>query len=270
MTGSPEISDLEFDRIRKLLYEITGISLADNKKVMLVGRLMKRLRHYGLSSFSEYFHLVTSGSQPEERQLMVDLLTTNETYFFREEKHFAYLAENILSRHPPGRPFELWSAACSTGEEVYSLAMVLAERFGVNGAWNILGSDISMRVLETARHGQYSMQRTSGIPPDLLRKYCLKGVRSQEGTLLIDSGLRRQVSFMQVNLNEHLPRVGPFDVIFLRNVMIYFDTETKRKVVNALAERLRPGGYLFIGHSESLFGVTDVLKAVQPTIYRKV
>jgi len=267
--ASPSITDAEFAQFQKLIYKIAGIALSDAKKILLVGRLTKRLRHHGFDTFGEYYRYVTSGQSPQESQLMVDLLTTNETYFFREEKHFDFLAKTILAQHPPGRPFDVWSAASSTGEEIYTIAMVLAEHFGVAGNWHVLGSDISLSVLQKAEAGQYPLERARGMPLDYLKRYCLKGVREQEGTFLIDAKLRAHTRFMQVNLNANLPEVGSFDVIFLRNVMIYFDQETKRQVVARLARKLKPQGWFIVGHSETLNGINDELKAVQPTIYRK-
>jgi chemotaxis protein methyltransferase CheR len=263
------ITDAEFARFQALIYKIAGITLSDAKKVLLTGRLGKRLRYYGFATYTEYYRLVTSESEKNEQQIMVDLLTTNETYFFREEKHFEFLASEILPKHPPGVAFNVWSAASSSGEEVYTLAMVLAERFGLAGNWMVTGSDVSQRMLVAGERGIYPLERTRGIPTEYLRKYCLKGVRSQAGMLLIDEALRNHTRFLHVNLNQRLPELGPFDVIFLRNVMIYFDTETKREVVARLEQQLRPGGYFIIGHSESLNGVTDTLHTVKPTIYTK-
>jgi chemotaxis protein methyltransferase CheR len=263
------ITDAEFARFQALIYKIAGISLSDAKKVLLTGRLGKRLRHYGFDTYSEYYRLVSSDSAADELQIMVDLLTTNETYFFREEKHFEFLATEILPKQPSGVAFNVWSAASSSGEEVYTLAMVLAERFGLTGNWMVTGSDVSMRMLAAGERGIYPLERTSGIPPDYLRKYCLKGVRSQKGMLLIDKAVRKHTRFVQVNLNRRLPELGPFEVIFLRNVMIYFDNETKREVVARLVQKLRPGGYFIVGHSESLNGVNDTLRCVKPTIYVK-
>jgi chemotaxis protein methyltransferase CheR len=263
------ISTAEFARFRKLIHEIAGISLSDAKQVLLVGRLSKRLKHHGFHTFSEYYRYVTHGDDPDERQLMVDLLTTNETYFFREDKHFDFLRRTVLPAHPPGRPFDVWCAASSTGEEIYTTAMVLADHFGVDGPWSVFGSDISLSVLHTAESGHYPMEKTRGLPPEYLHKYCLKGVRSQEGTFLIDRRLRSHTRFAQINLNANLPEIGSFDVIFLRNVMIYFDQPTKQKVVAHLARKLRHGGHFVIGHSETLNGINDELRPIQPTIYQK-
>lgn len=267
--SNPVLADAEFALFQKLIYKIAGISLSDAKKVLLAGRLSRRVRHYQLSSFAEYYKLVSGPQAGDELQIMVDLLTTNETYFFREGKHFDFLRRNILAGHPASRQFDVWSAACSTGEEVYTLAMVLADELGVDGPWSIMGSDISTQVLRLAASGHYPMERTRGMPPEYLKRYCLKGVREQDGTFLIDPRLRSHTRFSQINLNVPLPDVGTFDVIFLRNVMIYFDQETKRKVVAQLSQRLKPGGYFIIGHSETLNGISETLRAVQPTIYTK-
>jgi len=266
--GSTAITDAEFAQFQKLIYSIAGISMSDAKKTLLVGRLNKRLRQFNFGSFAEYHRYVTSGSDPMELELMVDLLTTNETYFFREEKHFDFL-RTVLAKHPRGRPFDIWSAASSTGEEIYTLCMVLSDMLGVDAGWSVTGSDISNSVLKVAAAGVYSLERARGLPPEYLRKYCLKGVRSQEGMFVIDKRLRAHTRFLRINLNEKLPEIGPFDVIFLRNVMIYFDQETKRKVVARLVQKLRPQGYFIVGHSETLNGINEELKAVHPTIYRK-
>lgn len=270
MKSESQITDQEFGLFQRLIYKIAGISLSDAKKVLLVGRLQKRLRHYGFDNFTAYYRMVASGQHPEELQQMVDLLTTNETYFFREPKHFEYLVEEVL---PASRgretPFRVWSAASSTGEEAYTLAMLLAEHLPRN-PWEIVGSDISTQVLEKARRGHYPIERNQGIPPKYLGKYCLKGVRSHEGTFLINRALRERVRFLQVNLTLPVEAdVGRFDVIFLRNVMIYFDIETKRKVVANLLPHLLPGGHFIIGHSETLNGIDSGLRQVRPTIYRR-
>lgn len=204
-----------------------------------------------------------------ERQIAVDLLTTNETYFFREPKHFSFLEKEILPKWKRGKPLRLWSAASSTGEEAYSIAMLLDDMLG-NKPWEIFGSDISSRVLQKARQGHYVQNRIDGIPQEFLRKYCLKGTGEHEGTLLIDKQIRQRVTFEPVNLKGPLGDVGMFDIIFLRNVLIYFDLETKRKIIKQLTEKLHPRGYLFIGHSESLKGIHDGLETVIPTVYRKL
>jgi len=268
MNESP-ITDQEFALFQRLIYKIAGISLSDAKKVLLVGRLARRLRAYGLSTFTQYYRLLADGDNAEELQTMVDLLTTNETYFFREPKHFDFLRDEVLARRSGNAPFRVWSAASSSGEEVYSLAMTLAESLPTT-QWQVVGSDISTQVLAKAASGHYSLARTEGIPKAYLQKYCLKGVRAHAGSLLITAELRSKVSFYQINLMQAVAAdIGDFDVIFLRNVMIYFDPATKARVVHNVLPRLRSGGHLIIGHSETLNGITDRVVSVQPTIYRK-
>lgn len=262
------LNDQEFSQFQKLIYQLAGINLSSAKKALVSGRLAKRLAHYHLDSYGDYFKLLTASRNPDELQVAVDLLTTNETYFFREPKHFDFLRNTILPGHKSGRNFRVWSAACSSGEEPYSIAMVLTDHFG-DGSWEVVASDICTRVLGKARNGHYPMDRTEGISREHLSRYCLKGVRAQENTLLVDKKLRDRVNFMQVNLNQSLPALGEFDVIFLRNVMIYFDQETKRQIVQRMLRLLRPGGYFLIGHSESLNGVVDTLQPLAPSTYRK-
>ncbi|MGE5386607.1 MAG: CheR family methyltransferase [Betaproteobacteria bacterium] len=263
------ITDQEFTLFQRLIYKIAGISLADSKKALLVGRLQRRLRHYHFETFSQYYRLLSSNEHAEELQTMVNMLTTNETYFFREPKHFDYLRDEIIPKRRVGGSFRIWSAASSTGEEAYTIAMVLAEHLP-NAPWEVVGSDISTQVLTKARGGHYSLDRTEGIPQSFLGKYCIKGANAQAGTFLISQDLRRRVSFQQVNLTLPVsPSLGEFDVIFLRNVMIYFDIETKSKVVANLLPRLKSGGYFIVGHSESLNGITNGLKTVRSTIYQR-
>ena len=262
------ISDAEFAAIRQWIYRSAGISLSDQKKALVSGRLASRVRHHRLASYGQYFELLRSGTQPSELQMAVDLLTTNETHFFREPKHFDFLREKLLPKHPAGRLFRAWSAACSSGEEPYSIAMTLAAT--LRGApWEVMASDLSTRVLERARIGHYSMARAGSIPRSYLQQYCLKGIDAQDGTFLVEPRLCSRVNFMQVNLVAPLPVIGEFDVIFLRNVMIYFDQTTKREVVARMLPHLRSGGCMIVGHSESLNGVTDALNPVRPSIYCK-
>jgi len=260
------LTDKEFKQFKELIYSIAGINLSDAKKPLVTGRLSKRVRQHGYRSFGSYFEVLLQDK--DELQVAVNLLTTNETYFFRESKHMDFLAEKLLKTHPFNRPFRIWSAASSSGEEAYSLAMVLADKLG-KGPWDIVGSDISTRMLDKAREGHYSLERTNGIPRSYLKRFCLKGIGTQAGTFKVSAELRARVNFHQVNLIEPLPQLGEFDAIFLRNVMIYFDLETKCQVVKRLLPQLRSGGYFFVSHSESLNGVSDALKLVSPSIYRK-
>lgn len=261
------LSDQEFQKFQRFIHEVAGINMSLAKKSLVSSRLAKRLQVYGCSSYDEYFRLAMDGKN-NELQMAVDLLTTNETYFFREPKHFEFLNSTILPQLPLNRPVRVWSAASSSGEEPYTIAMVLDN--ALNGRpWEVFGSDISTRVLERAQTGHYVMERGHDIPPQHLGRYCLKGVGQNEGTFLVTRELRSKVKFAQVNLNQALPDMGQFDVIFLRNVMIYFNTETKRQVVSRLLGSLRSGGYFIVSHSESLNGVSDTLKMIKPSIYIK-
>jgi chemotaxis protein methyltransferase CheR len=266
-----EITDRAFHQFQRFIYDAAGIALAPSKKALVSGRLAKRLRQYSLASYDDYFELLRSGQEPAEVQMAVDLLTTNETYFFREAPHFELL-RNLAEAHRTGpartQPFRVWSAASSSGEEAYSIAMVLAETLpGL--AWEVLGSDISARMLHRARRAHYPLERTRHIPAAYLKRHCLRGMGEQAGTLLIARELRQRVHFEHVNLNAPLPALGQFDVVFLRNVMIYFSPDTKRQVVGRVLGLLRPGGHFLVGHSESLNDITAAVTPVQPSVYRK-
>jgi chemotaxis protein methyltransferase CheR len=263
-----QLNDKEFSQFQSMIRDIAGISMSPAKKPLVSGRLAKRVAHFGLSSYGDYFRLLMKEDGHGERQMAVDLLTTNETYFFREPKHFDFMRDKVLPARKPGKPFRLWSAASSSGEEPYSLAMLMADVLG-ESPWEMIASDLSTRVLEKARTGLYPMERAEDIPDRYLKRFCLKGVGTHAGKFLIAKELRSRISFHQVNLNETLPKLGELDVIFLRNVMIYFDMETKRRVIARMVPLLAPGGYLIVGHSESLNGVTEELKVVAPSIYRR-
>jgi chemotaxis protein methyltransferase CheR len=265
--GASLMNDAEFRNFQRFIYERAGITLSSGKKALVASRLAKRLAEHGFRSYAEYFRLIASGSAPAEAQITIDLLTTNETYFFREPKHFDLLKRLALAERGRLESFRVWSAASSSGEEAYSIAMTLDDCLQ-GGAWEVLGTDISSRVLARARLGHYLMDRTDNIPRDYLRKYCRKGHGQYEGTLLVSRELRSRVRFEPLNLNEPLPQLGSFDVIFLRNVMIYFDDETKRQVVQRLTATLKPGGYFLIGHSETLNGLCGNLEQVAPAVYR--
>jgi chemotaxis protein methyltransferase CheR len=263
------INAAEFQKFKIWLYNIAGIDLKETKKKLVEGRLACRLKHFHLDSYAAYFKMISNPNESVEAQMAIDLLTTNETYFFREPKHFEFLRNKLLTRASKGQNFRLWCAASSTGEEPYTLAMTLAEGLSTT-PWQIVASDINQQVLEKARSGHYALERAHNIPKHLLQKYCLKGSGSQEGTFLIQKALRDKIQFKQINLVKALPDIGKFDVIFLRNVMIYFDNETRIHVVNKIFELLKPGGYLFVSHSESLVGINNHLKTVQPSIFMKL
>lgn len=262
------INNVEFKKFQIWLYETAGIDLKESKNKLVEGRLAPRLRHYDLSSYDQYFQMITHINGANEAQIAVDFLTTNETYFFRESKHFDFLRNELLPGVPLGRNFRLWCAASSTGEEPYTLAMTLAEGLGTK-PWQILATDINMQVLDKAKLGHYVLDSSHKIETNLLVKYCLKGSGKQEGTFMFKKTLRDKITFQQLNLVKAFPNLGLFDVIFLRNVMIYFDENTRIKVVKKIVELLRPGGYLFVSHSESLIGISDKLKMLRPSIFIK-
>ena len=264
----PMITDRELANIGQLLQKLTGIPLAPRKKHLVVGRLNKRLRHYGLSNYTQYFELVSDRNHEEEMQVMVDLLTTNETYFFREPVHFEFLSNTVLPELRSQALVRAWSAASSSGEEAYSLAMVMRETLGAR-SWEILGSDINLDVLDTAGTGIYPFDRVRGLPTENLHTHCLKGVRTQEGTFSIKPELKDRVKFRQINLNEPLPDIGTFDIIMLRNVLIYFDVDTKQQIVARVLQALKPGGYFFISHAETLHNISTAVKMIKPSIFRK-
>jgi chemotaxis protein methyltransferase CheR len=254
----PPISEQEFARFQRFIFEAAGITLANSKKQLVSSRLGSRVQGYQLGSFAEYFRLLSSGQEPAEVQTAIDLLTTNETYFFREPRHFEFLRKQLAAPAVRKQPLRIWSAA-----------MLLEDQ--LNGRpWEVIASDISSRVLERARAGHYPMERARYIPQPYLQRFCLKGTGKQEQTLLIERSLRNKVQFAQVNLNAQLPPIGTFEVVFLRNVLIYFNQQTKRDVVARVLSVLQPGGWLFIGHSENLHGICDAVQAVAPSIYRKL
>lgn len=263
-----ELTDNEFSRFQRLLYSEAGISLSENKKTLVTSRLSKRLVEYNLSNYGEYLTIIEGNQSPNEKQIAINLLTTNETYFFREPKHFEFLQKQARSLCLNGSTFRVWSAACSNGQEPYSIAMVLEDILG-NRPWEIIASDISTRVLEHAVQGLYPIEQAQNIPEFYLKNYCLRGVEEQDGTMLIDQVLTKKIEFIHINLNNPLPRMKEFDIIFLRNVMIYFDKEIKTQVVKNMQTMLKPGGYLLIGHSETLNGIDCEFKAVAPAIYQK-
>lgn len=260
------ISDGEFSLFRRLIYELCGINLTPVKKALVQNRLARRLHHYDLPSFGDYYTLVTKAGNREEIQIMIDLITTNETHFFREPDHYRHLGREILKAHDRKLNFRIWCGAASSGEEPYSLGMVLDDHLG-DGPWEIIASDISTRMLDSAARGIYPLEKSVEIPRYYLQKYCLRGKGKQEGTFTIDERIYRRIKFMQVNLIEALPPLGEFDCIFIRNVFIYFARETQLQIVRKILPHLRKSGHLFLGHSES----TDSrdLNRVIPAVYQK-
>lgn len=262
------ISRAAFVHIQQLFHRASGILLPDSKMPLVASRLRSRLVVNALPDFDAYCRLLQSKQGAEEARIVVDLLTTNETYFFREPVHFQHLAQQVLPELA-GREVKVWCAASSSGEEPYSIAMTLARALGDDGRWSVHASDLSLRMLERARRGVYPMARLDNMPKEVLRQYCLRGTGQYQGMLRVAPDLRQRVQFAEHNLLHRPEGLGPFDVIFMRNVLIYFDVKTKERIVQLALQALRPGGWLYVGRSETLYGMNLQLENIQPSIYRK-
>lgn len=271
------LSDGLFQKFSQLVYEQCGINLHEGKKALLQARLNKRLRMTGIESYEEYYDLITSAADAGEFVHFLDTISTNLTYFFRESQHFDFLEQvalpELIERKQKARDsrIRIWSAGCSTGEEPYSLAMCLLGNLPQPAKWDfrILATDISTRVLEAASGGVYSEDKVQKVPV-ALRQGNFHKISNGNGrpAYEIASHVKRIVTFQRLNLKEPYPLKGPFDFIFCRNVMIYFDKKTQEELVNRMARFLGPGGYFCVGHSESLTGLSHKLTYVKPAIYR--
>ena len=262
----------EFQRFRALIYHESGISLGEQKKSLLASRLSKRMRDLDLATFSEYYAKVAEDQTREEFTRMLDLISTNKTDFFREPKHFDFLRERIIPKLIRIKNIRIWSSACSTGEEPYTIAMTLFDYVQNPSQWDfkILASDLSTRVLAKATAGIYGEDRFRDVPPDVMKRHFLRGRGEQTGVFKVKPHLAGAITFRRLNLmDDRFPIKNPLDLIFCRNVMIYFDRPTQEKLVNKFHHYLKPGGYLFIGHSESLQWVRHPFKTIVPTIYQK-
>jgi len=266
------LTDKEFDQFKTLIYQHVGITLDAPKKTLLVSRLGKRLRELELSSYQAYFDRVSGKGGEEELTRLVDLISTNKTDFFREPVHFDFLREHVLPQVQTSRTLRIWSSASSSGEEPYTIAMTLCDALPDYSRWNlkILASDISTRVLAKAASGVYEEERVSQLPQDVVRRHFLRGKGEQVGKLKVRPNLAEMIAFRRINLMDPtFPIRTPLDVIFCRNVMIYFDRPTQATLMGKFFRYLRPGGYLFIGHSESLQWIEHQFTYVKPTIYQK-
>jgi len=273
--GAPERSGKlkphEFDAIRRLAYEKFGLDLRKGKEELVAARLGKRMREGGFGSFDEYYRHVVGDASGEALVGMIDSLATNHTSFLREAAHFEFLRENVWPGLRERLRIELWSAACSTGEEPYTLAFSLFEQLGAQAfkKVRILATDISTKALDAAHRAVYPAERFSTMPPAWLRQFLLRGEGRWKGSYRIKPEVRSQVEFARLNLVESFSQRSLFPVILCRNVMIYFYKVTQEGVVNRLASCLEPGGYLLIGHAESLTGIKHELTYIRPAIYRK-
>jgi len=260
-----DITDGEFKLFQKLIFDTVGISLDDSKKKMVQSRLFKRLLHYKVLKYSDYLRLVQVNQV--EKMEMINQITTNETYFFREMRHFEFLGD-YAQKHRDAK-IRVWSAAASVGAEAYTVAMLLDSIVG-RTRWEIIGTDINTEVIQKARVGLYPEAWIKKIPEKFRGMYCLKGKGQHEGQFLIDRGLVSNMRFQEGNLLVSQPDLGKFDVIFLRNVLIYFNDETKRKVVLNAISNLKVGGYFIISLTENLQNLDiSSLKQVQSSIYQK-
>lgn len=267
-----ELSDAQFNKISQLTYEMCGINLRAGKEGLVKSRLSKRLRALGLSSFDRYLEYVRKDSSGKELITLIDSLTTNKTSFFREEQHFEFLRSQILpSYREEGHRMRIWSAGCSSGEEPYSIAILLREEWPAVDRCDvrILATDISTRVLGLAHEAVYEEETVKEINPALLKKHfkCMR--ESPPRAYHVNDDVRRMVRLARLNLMDAWPMRGPFHVIFCRNVMIYFDKQTQMELVRKFWEMLAPGGYLFVGHSESLTASSYRFRYVRPATYLK-
>jgi chemotaxis protein methyltransferase CheR len=273
----PEPTAAEFDALRTLVRRHVGIHLNDTKRALVYGRLAHRVQQLGLSSFSEYVRFIARDTR--ELEPMTDRITTNETHFFREAKHFAFLDEVVVpawmqaaDAGARNRHIRVWSAGCSTGEEPYSVAMALAERLAASAGWSVevLATDISSRVLDAAREATWSMDRAHEIPAHLLRRFMLEGFGVQAGRMRATPDLRSVVRVERLNLCDSSYAVGaPFDLVLCRNVLIYFERDLRRRVVDQLISHVAAGGYFFVGHAEAVQAPHE-LTCLKPTIYRRL
>ena len=267
-----DFTQRHFEYFRKMSQEYSGIVVADNKFEMFYSRLTKRLRQLELAGFDDYMRYLKSNTE-QEFPHFINALTTNLTSFFREEHHFSFLSQKVVAEMLARgqKNLMVWSAGCSVGEETYSIAITLAEaalRQSFN--WNILATDIDTAVLEHGRQGVYQLERIKGVPMELKKKWFLRGTGKNEGYARISSELRRHIHFEQLNLIKNFQHARPFDVIFCRNVVIYFDRETKIELMKKFAANLADNGYLILGHSESLHGISNQFQSLGNTVYKKI
>ena len=274
-TTAPELTDAQFKKISSLVRDLCGINLHEGKKQLVQARLNKRLHKLGLRNYREYVEYVSSEADGVELTAMLDAISTNLTSFFRERNHFEYLARTVLpaaiARAGADRRLRIWSAGCSTGEEPYSIAIILQENVPDLPFWNakVLGTDLSTQVLAHAEKATYPGERIKAVPPQQRSRSFQCVQTSPERMYRVKDCVRSLVYFARMNLMDPWPIHGPFDAIFCRNVMIYFDKPTQAELVNRFCKILAPGGTLFIGHSEGLAGVRHPFRYIQPTVYEK-
>ncbi len=266
-----ELTKQEFEAVCKITYDECGINLKEGKESLVQSRLAKRLRKLGLGSVTAYLKYIETDASKRELNAMIDSLTTNKTFFFRESRHFDFLREEIVPGLSRGNgPIRIWSAGCSSGEEPYSVAIALSEQIRDAAARvKILSTDLSPTVLDKGRKGRYHQTEVGDVPANLLSKYFVELQEKSERYFVVKPQIRSMLAFAQLNLLDRWPMQGPFDLILCRNVMIYFDQETRLKIVPRFRDLLRPGGHLFIGHSESIPRSLAGIEYVSPAIYAR-
>ncbi len=270
MTGFEEMTDAEFGLYQKLIHSTCGIHLTTAKKQLLISRLRKRMSALEISSFRVYREFIIKPENIDEFNLMLNAVSTNKTDFFRESVHFDFMAKKVYPLLIKQREIRIWCAASSSGEEPYTIAMTLAEALRSTVCdVKILATDISTKVLDEGEQGVYAADMVAPIPQALLKKYFLQGQKEWKDYYLVKDELKQWVHFKRLNLMEPFPLSVQFDVIFCRNVMIYFDLETREDLVNRMERNLKPGGYLLIGNAESLSGLKHNYNYVQPAVYQK-
>ncbi len=270
--GRDHLDAATFQRFRDLIYRQSGIALQENKEALVAARVAKRMRRLNMTSFDAYLQYVTRDESGEEMVHLLDAISTNVTSFFRESAHFDLLTDLIGQWLGQGRNrLRVWSAACSSGEEPYTIAMTLDRAIGNQAVdWKILATDISTRVLQRAQEGIYDHERVSRIPPEFRQRYFATVGEGRDRQWQVVPELRERVVFRRINLSTPpFPLKGGLDAVFCRNVMIYFDQPTRSRLVNEIHRVLRPGGFLFVGHAESLTGVNAPLRSVQPSVYTR-
>jgi chemotaxis protein methyltransferase CheR len=273
-----KMTNEEFRKLSQFITEHAGIKLPDVKKVMLQSRLQKRLRYLNMSSFKEYVEYVFSEEGIQNELIhMLDVVSTNKTDFFREPVHFEFLEKTLLpeyvSQFPLNRPVKVWSAGCSSGEEVYTIAMTISEfkkdHPGLD--YSLLGTDISTDILKKAINAIYKEEKVDKVPIDLKKKYLLKSKDRSRKLVRIVPELRKKAQYKRMNLmDNNYDLSDTFDVIFCRNVLIYFNRDVQEQVINKLTRKLRTGGYFFIGHSESIMAMDVPLQQIKPTIFKRI
>ncbi len=268
-----EFSDNDFNYIRELVSDCAGINLADGKRQLVYSRLTRRLRELGLSDFKSYCSILKKGDDSELVNF-INAITTNLTSFFREQHHFDFLIKTVfpelLEKNKATRRIRLWSAGCSTGEEPYSIAMTFQDHFPEIKNWDIkiLATDLDTNVLETAKKGIYAFERVSGLPKKTVNKWFVHSKSKETNLVKVRPELQKMISFKHLNLMGKWPISGEFDFIFCRNVIIYFNKDTQRILIDRYANHMANGAYLFLGHSESLFKVTDRFDLLGHTMYQ--